>query len=345
MREIATGKPDDMHLHLRDDDMLARVMKYTSSVFPRGIVMGNLPEPILTASDADSYKQRILSVDPKFNPLMTIMLRKNTTPEIIREAYSAGIRFVKYMPDASTTNSGGGIHLYELLSNHSHLLEEIQDLGMFLLGHWTLPGSGFNLERELAEERMAIPLLLSIVQKFPRLNITVEHVSTAAMIEFVESAPDNVVATITCHHAACDIRDLATLSLSKINNPYYYCKPILNTPMDSLIVRGAMLSGNPKFFFGSDSAPHPISAKKGQNPAAGIFSAPVALPILCWMFETAGKLENGLNNFVSRFGAEAYDLPLNEGEIILRKDPWVVPHEIEGIGAFCRGRSMDWYVV
>lgn len=336
--------PDDMHFHPRKGKMLQEVLMYTSKIFSRGIVMGNLPKPVVMADDAEVFREEIISVDPEFQPLMTIMLTKRTTPEIIREAFKRGIRFLKYIPGNMSTNSEDGVPLSEL-HKYYPVFETMQELGMVLLGHWEFPLNIFgNLVPEFGRERQAIRYLDEIVKFFPRLIITVEHASTREMIEYVERAPANIVATLTVHHALLTYDDVCDGN-GKIYNPHHYCKPIAKSSQDREAVVKAMISGNRKFFFGSDSAPHPESAKRKNPPAAGIFTAPVVLPLLGEIFEKNNALDI-LSNFVSRSGAESYDLPLNDGEITLKKEPWIVPEYVDGsdVRIFWGGKKLNWQV-
>lgn len=343
MRGIIIRSPDDFHFHPRSGEMLKQVLPYTSAVFPRGVAMGNLPKPVVTANDASAYREEILRVDSRFNPLMTVMLTWRTTPEIIKEAFNQGVRILKYIPNNVSTNSEEGVALTEL-PDFSLVLKMAEDLGMIFSGHWESPFDGnsdFLLPEKSREER-AINFLRHVVSAFPNLKIVVEHATTLEMIEYVKDAPKNVAATLTVHHAILEYADVCNSS-GEICNPFHYCKPIAKNPSDRSAVIKAMMSGNPKFFFGSDSAPHPMSAKEKMPPAAGIFTAPVALPLLADLFEKNDALSN-LDNFVSRFGAEFYGLPLNEGEVLLRKKEWTVPEEIAGVRAFWGGKKLMWIV-
>jgi dihydroorotase len=343
MKEIKISAPFDMHLHLREGQMLINVLPYTSAVFPRGVVMGNLPIPVDTAEKAIKYKSEILADDVTFNPIMTIMLTRNTTPAIIREAYNHGIKVIKYIPEGVSTNSEYGVPLNKLHEFYE-VMETAEELGMILSGHWEAP---FNINgnpiEELCREEEAIPFLAAIINCFPKLKIVVEHASTYGMIEYVKNAPNTVAATLTAHHALLDYSDVCDKT-GKIIGSDLYCKPIAKKAIDRSAVLQTMISGNPKFFFGSDSAPHYAENKKRTPPAAGIFTAPVVMPLLCEIFDNNNALSK-IENFTSRFGPKFYGLPLNEGKITVRREKWTVPYETNGIKIFLGRRELNWKVV
>lgn len=341
--ELTIRKSDDGHFHPRSGMTLQTVLPHTSRVFKRGVAMGNLPKPVVTADDAEAYQREILSVDSGFEPIMTLMLTTRTTPQIIREAFERGFRVLKYIPRGVSTNSQEGVDLAQL-QNYYLVLEAAQELGMVFSGHWESPfDSNGNPVPELYREVEAIPFLDETVRNFPRLKIIVEHASTKSMIEYVEEAPANVGATLTVHHAILVYGDVCD-SRGRIISPDQYCKPIAKKRFDRQAVIEAMISGNPKFFFGSDSAPHPRSAKEKIPPDAGIFTAPVVLPLLCQLFEARGALSK-LEDFVARFWAEFYGLPLNEGKITLRKEDWIVPVCVGDVRVFMGGARLNWKVV
>lgn len=336
---VTMRSPDDMHFHARCGEMLRMVLPFTATVFARGVAMGNLASPVVTAQDAEAYRREILGVCPGFRPIMTIMLEKQTTPAIMKKAYERGFRVLKYIPDNASTNSGNGVSLANL-SAYYHVFETAQELGMVFSGHWESPcNRSGDLIPESDREFAAIPFLDDVVQNFPRLKIVVEHVSTREMVNYVMGAPCNVGATLTVHHACLTEKDVWD---SEGNlNPDHYCKPVAKTSEDRDAVVRAMISGNPKFFFGSDSAPHPRKAK--QNQAAGIFTAPVALPMLCELFEQNGAFSR-LEDFVARFGAEFYGLPLNEGQVRLKNQKWTVPPYVGEVRVFRGDHQMNWMV-
>jgi len=341
---ITIRKPDDMHIHLRQGSMLANVLPFTSSVFARAVVMGNLSVPITTATNVVWYEKEISSQAPDFEPIMSIMLTNSTTPEIVRKANQAGAKVLKLIPGNTSTNSAEGVSL-ENLKEFYPVLKTVRDLDMIFSGHWELainPYTGFEIP-ELRREVQAFHYLRELIRNVPGLKIVVEHMSTRAMIRLVEQAPENVAATITVHHPILSIEDVLGDN-GKISNPYHYCKPIVKARINRQAIKNAVLSGNPKFFFGSDSAPHPKSAKERDSPAAGIFTAPVALPLLCKLFESRHALDK-LEGFVSEFGARFYGLPLNEGTITIKQNKWTVPDQHEGIKIFQGGKQLRWRVV
>jgi dihydroorotase len=342
MKVVTIRKPDDMHLHLREGQMLAKVLPFTSEVFTRGVVMGNLSVPIVTARDAERYREEILKVDSSFKPIMAIMLTRRTSRQIIQEAFERGFKVLKYIPGSASTNSEEGLPITEL-KNYYHVLELAQKLGMIFLGHWESPFDGAGIPvPELEREVQAIPFLEEVVRTFPRLKVVAEHASTETMIEWVKNAPDNIGATLTVHHALLTYGDVCR-SDGGVYNPHHYCKPIVKTPGDRCSVVAAMISGNPKFFFGSDSAPHPLSAKEKTPPSAGIFTAPVALPLLLELFERNNAVHR-LNDFVSRFGAEFYGLSLNEGKVFLKKESGTIPEFAGEARIFNGGQRISWQI-
>ncbi|MDD3607198.1 MAG: dihydroorotase [Candidatus Moranbacteria bacterium] len=348
MKGIIIRSPDDMHFHPRSGAMLQTVLPYTSKIFSRGVAMGNLPKPVVTADDASRYQNEILSVDPSFKPIMTIMLTKETTPQIVKEAFDQGVMVLKYIPNNVSTNSEEGVSLEQfqtqlLFGQCGEVLKMAEELGMIFSGHWEAPFDVYKEPvSEVERETQSICFLKSVVEFFPKLKIVVEHATTHEMIEYVKNAPRTIGATLTVHHALLTYSDVCGDN-GRIRNPHHYCKPIAKKPSDRNAVIKAMVSGNPKFFFGSDSAPHPLSAKEKTPPSAGIFTAPVALPLLCELFEQKDALPK-LEDFVSRFGAEFYGLPLNVGETTLRKSQWIIPDFLGNVRIFRGGCKVDWQV-
>lgn len=340
---ITIRKPDDMHVHFREGQMMINIMPFTTSVFARAVVMGNLPTPIRTDEDVEWYKPVIKKQAPDFEPIMSIMLINRTTPGIIKDAHRAGAKVLKLIPGNTSTNSAEGVPL-ENLTEFYPALETVRDLDMIFSGHWELSIMPFDKIEipELERETAALPYLGKLVNDIPGLKIVVEHVSTRSMIEFVEQAPENVAATITIHHAILSSKDVLGKD-GKIANPHHYCKPIAKAKTDRQATVEAMVSNNPKFFFGSDSAPHLIAKKECDNPAAGIFTAPIALPLLCEIFEAQKSLDK-LEDFVSKFGARRYGLDLNEERITIRRDNWTVPDQYKGIKLFMGGKRLHWRV-
>ena len=344
MESITIHMPDDFHVHLRSGKMLKTVLPFTSEVFARAVVMGNLPKPITTAADITKYRKEILTnlkgKEENFKPIMSVMLVKKTTPELIQEAYGAGAHVLKLIPSNTSTLSAHGIPLQKL-EKYYPVLEMAQKLEMIFSCHFeqATDEKGHPIPA-LQREQAALPYLEKIAHKFPALNIVAEHASTKELITLVNKLPHNVAATLTVHHALITHDDMSHLN-GVIKDPFLYCNPIAKREHDCEAVIEAMVSGNPKYFFGSDSAPHLIKEKESANPPAGIFSAPIALPMLTEIFERKNALEK-LENFVSFFGAKFYRLPINEHTLTLIKSPWTVPAEIDGIKIFLGGHTLSW---
>jgi len=337
-------QPDDFHAHLRTGPMLAKVIEY-SNVFGKVLAMGNLTPPIATTQDARRYRMEIYRNNPKFFPIISIMLVNKTTTKMVLDAYMEGAKVLKLIPGGTSTGSDDGV-TFPNLKKFYPVLKIAENLGMIFSVHWELmfDKKTGNLIPERDREEAAIPNFADIVKQFPRLRIVAEHASTAAMVKFVEDGPANVAATITAHHIGpYDIDDV--IDRDKIFDAYLYCKPILKSRYDIRAVLGAMLSGNPKFFFGSDSAPHPLEKKLAHPPAAGIFSpAFVSLPHIWDNFHEYGKSASDFENFVSRFGSRFYGLRENDREIMLIREDWTVPDKYNGIAPFMAGRKMHWKI-
>jgi dihydroorotase len=341
---LTIRKPDDFHFHPRQEPMLPKVVPFTSAVFARAVAIPNTVPPKRTWRDVAAYRAEIIdAAGAGFEPIMAIMLTRSTTPETVREAAAHGVRVLKYIPKGVSTNSEDSIPLNHLLA-YSLVLRVAEETGMIFSGHWELEYDVENRRLpEMAREAEAIPWLDAIAREFPHLRVIAEHASTEKMIQYIrQRSPANVRATLTAHHALITIDDVRD-ACGRITNPYNYCKPIAKFPADMAAVRQAMISGDPKCFFGSDSAPHLISAKQCEKPAAGIFSAPVALPLLAQIFEEHNAL-GYLDKFVSCYGADFYGLPPNTGTIKLVKEDWVVPEEYEGIAIFQGGQTLHWKV-
>lgn len=330
--EIKIRKPDDFHVHLRTGDLLTTVLPCTANVFSRALVMPNANPPILTAEDAKQYRQEILRLAPAgFEPLMTIKLTDYTKPEMVRQAKKAGVIALKAYPAGVATNSQDGIP--DFLALYS-VFEEMAKVGMVLSIHGEKPGVNC-----LYAEEEFLPTLKDIAETFPRLKIVMEHITTGAAVKTISGLPDNVSATITAHHLHLTFSDVVS---DKIR-PHNFCWPIAKTVENRRALILAATSGNQKFFFGSDSAPHLRLKKESAEASPGIFSAPVALLLLATIFEERNALDR-LENFVSRFGAEFYGLSLNEGSISLVPKLTEIPKEIAGIVPFMAGEKLLWGV-
>jgi dihydroorotase len=348
--KITIRKGDDMHVHFRTGDILKTVVGFTARQFKRAVIMPNTtnpntgkPAPILTADNARRYYAEITNrCGNEFDPLMTIQITDNTTPEIIAEAKKAGVIAGKVYPLGVTTNSQNGLRSYREMD---HVWEAMEQAGMLLLLHGESPEPDvFCLDRE----EKFLSVLEEISEGFPKLKIVLEHITTAPAVQAVR-ALDNVAATITAHHLLLTLDDVVGDKLS----PHNFCKPLAKRPHDRQALIASATSGSPKFFFGSDSAPHLRLNKECSQGCAGCFTAPIALPLLTQVFEEIGALDK-LENFTSKFGTDFYGLPQNVGAITLVKKDWVVPNEYRmpcfvsdksaEIVPFMAGQTLHWQV-
>lgn len=344
MEQITIPKPFDAHMHLRQGQMLTNVAKFTK-LFWGGVIMGNTDPPITTAEDVFHYQQEIFLAAPGFQPFMTIMLNHQTTIEIIRDAWKAGIRIIKFIPGNTSTNSANGVSLWDT-SFYFPLLREAKRLDMTLSIHAeaATDSLGKLIPYEQREEE-AIEVLSVIAMSFPMLRIVVEHASTWKMVEYVKenytSRP--IAATVTAHHLLLDISDVLGED-GFIENPLNFCLPIAKNRKDREALIEAATSGLPCFFFGSDSAPHSWLAK--NNGAAGIFSHPTALQTLAEIFAKKNALEK-LSDFTSGFAEKFHDLdpPPDCEKITLKKESWQVPLKHGSIPIFRGGEKIPWKIV
>jgi dihydroorotase len=319
MDRLTIARPDDWHLHLRDGAALASVAADSARRFGRAIIMPNLTPPIRTTQEALHYRDRILGVlpeDTSFEPLMTLYLTDDTPPEEIARAKLSGrIAGVKLYPAGATTNSDEGV---TRLSRCFHALEKMEELGLPLLVHGesTDPAIDvFDREKAFLEE-----VLGPTMERFPELKIVLEHITTRDAVQFVEVTGGNVAATVTPHHL---LMNRNALFLGGIR-PHHYCLPVLKREDHREALVEAVVSGNPKFFLGTDSAPHGRKAKEAACGCAGIYTAHAAIELYATAFEEAGALEK-LEDFASVFGARFYGLPVNTGRITLVREEWTVP--------------------
>lgn len=318
MDELTLTTPDDWHLHVRDGDVLADVVPFSAEVFARAVIMPNLKPPVTTTAEALAYRERIIAALPSgsaFQPLMTLYLTDNTPPEEIERARDSGhVYAVKLYPAGATTNSDSGV---TDIGRCRDTLAAMADIGMPLLIHGEVTDAGVDIfDREGAFlDRTLAPLLRDL----PELRVVLEHVTTRRAVDFVRDGPANLAATITAHHLLLSRNDMLVGGI----RPHYYCLPILKREDDRRALVEAATSGNPKFFLGTDSAPHPRGDKESACGCAGVFTAPAALPLYAEVFEAAGRLER-LEGFASHFGADFYGLPRNAGRTRLLRTPWRV---------------------
>ena len=317
--EIKLTRPDDWHLHLRDDALMQSVLPDTARQFARAIIMPNLRPPVTTTAQAEAYRTRIMTALPagmSFEPLMTLYLTDNTSADEIRRAKDSGfVHAVKYYPAGATTNSDAGV---TNMRKAYPALEEMQRCGMPLLLHGEVTDSAVDVfDREAVFiERVLQPLLKDL----PNLRVVFEHITTVDAVQFVEAAPAHIAATITVHHLLYNRNAMFAGGM----RPHYYCLPVLKREAHRQALVKAAISGSGKFFLGTDSAPHERHAKESACGCAGIYSAHTAIELYAEAFEAAGALDK-LEGFASFFGADFYGLPRNKNSITLRREDWQMP--------------------
>lgn len=322
MQQLTLTRPDDWHLHLRDGVLMQSVLADTARQFTRAIVMPNLRPPVTTVEQAQAYRARILTALPAgaaFEPLMTLYLTDNTSAREIRRALESGvIHAVKLYPAGATTNSDAGV---TDIRKAYPALEEMQHCGMPLLVHGEATDPAVDVfDREAVFiERVLQPLLRDL----PQLRVVFEHITTRDAVQFVTDAPDTVAATITAHHLLYNRNALFSGGV----RPHYFCLPVLKRETHRQALGEAAVGGNPKFFLGTDSAPHAQHTKETACGCAGIYTAHAALELYAEAFEQFGAL-NKLEGFASFHGADFYRLPRNTGKITLRKESWPVPDSL-----------------
>lgn len=333
-------RPDDWHVHLRDGAMLEVAVAATARQFARAIVMPNLVPPITTRAAASGYRERILAACPEdldFEPLLTAYLTDTIDADEVAAGFEEGsFTACKLYPAGATTNSHAGVS--DVRKIHP-VLARMQEIGMPLLVHGEVVGAEVDVFDREAEFLSLV--LAPLLGRFPELKVVLEHITTQEAVDFVTAAPENVAATITAHHLHIDRNALFDGGL----RPHAYCLPVAKRRRHRDALRQAAVSGNPKFFLGTDSAPHPVAAKESACGCAGIYSAPVALESYIEVFEEEGQLER-LEAFASEHGPRFYGLPLNEGFVTLERTATVVPERISEAGEtvvpFRAGESLRW---
>ena len=339
---ITLIRPDDWHLHLRDGPYMAAVLPDSARRFARAIVMPNLKTPVRTVQEALAYRQRILAALPEntaFEPLMTLYLTDDTPPEEIALARrSAQVHGVKLYPAGATTHSDAGV---TRISRCFNTLESMAELGLPLLVHGEVTDPEvdvFDREAVFLEEVLG-PLL----ERFPRLRVVLEHITTRQAAQFVEVTGANVAATITAHHLLLNRNALFQGGI----RPHHYCLPVLKREEHREALVAAATSGNPKFFLGTDSAPHARDAKEAACGCAGVYTAHGALELYAVAFEEAGALDK-LEGFASRFGPQFYGLPVNRDTVTLEREAWKVPETLPfGAGQLVplrAGETIPWKI-
>jgi len=316
---LTLARPDDWHLHVRDGAMLAAVLPHTARQFGRAIIMPNLKPPVTTTEMARAYRERIIAAIPacvKFEPLMTLYLTDRTRPEEIERARESGcVVGCKLYPAGATTHSDAGVTDVRKLDP---VLERMSALGLVLEVHGEVTDPRvdvFEREAQFLEE-----VLAPLIARHPRLRVVLEHVTTREAVRFVRGARSGIGATVTPQHLLLNRNALFAGGL----RPHHYCLPVLKTELDRQARVEAATSGDPRFFLGTDSAPHSRAAKESGCGCAGVFSAHAAIELYAEVFASQGRLEQ-LEGFAAHFGADFYGLPRNESFITLLAEPWTVP--------------------
>jgi dihydroorotase len=339
MQKLTITRPDDWHLHLRDGAALKAVLPHTARQFARAIIMPNLKPPVRLVAEAAAYRDRILAAVPagyQFEPLMTLYLTDNTRPEeIIAAKATQFVKAVKYYPAGATTNSDLGV---TDIRKCDRVFEAMEQVGLPLLLHGEVTDHNVDMfdREQVFIDRHLIPLK----QRFPGLRVVFEHITTADAVQYVRSA-NNVAATITPQHLLFNRNSLFQGGIS----PHFYCLPILKREVHRSALLQAATSGNPKFFLGTDSAPHPRNSKESSCGCAGCYSALNAMELYAEAFESVDALDQ-LEAFASFYGADFYQLPRNTEQITLTKTTWRVPDEIpfaeSALVPLRAGEEMTW---
>jgi dihydroorotase len=336
-------RPDDWHIHLRDGAVLAHTVADAARTFGRAIIMPNLVPPVRNAAEADVYRQRILAVRPagsSFEPLMVLYLTDNTSAEDIRQARASGfVHAAKLYPAGATTNSDSGVTSIDAIFP---VLEVMTEVGMPLLVHGEVTRAEidvFDREKAFIDEH-----LRRVVERFPTLKVVFEHITTRDAVEFVKAAPANVAATITVHHLLYNRNHMLVGGI----RPHFYCLPILKRNVHQEALLDAATSGNPKFFLGTDSAPHAQHAKEAACGCAGCYTAYAAIELYAEAFEQRGALDK-LEAFASHHGPDFYGLPRNQDSITLIREDWTAPASLplgaQQVVPLRAGETLRWRVL
>ena len=344
MKQIEIIRPDDWHLHLREGKIMSSVVGMTAQQMGRAIVMPNLSTPIKTVIQALNYRAEIMgSVQSHFNfsPLMTLYLTDNTTKQTIIDASNEKhVYAAKLYPAGATTNSDNGV---TSLKNIYPIIEQMQKEDLPLLVHGEVTQSEVDI---FDREKVFIETALEqLVKNFPKLKIVLEHITTKDAVDFISQSKENVAATITAHHLLSNRNHMFLGGIK----PHFYCLPVLKrkVPHQEALIKAAT-SGSPKFFLGTDSAPHDKTQKESACGCAGIFSANAAIELYAEAFDRIGKIDK-LEGFASYFGADFYGLERNTDVIMLEKNPWTVPDNYDfsssKVTPFFAGERLSWRVV
>jgi|TARA_B100000700_G_scaffold80286_2_gene90418 dihydroorotase len=341
VNQLTITTPDDWHLHLRDDEPLEAVLPYSARQFARAIIMPNLTPPVTTTEQALAYRERILAALPEgvsFEPLMVLYLTDNTPAEEIERAVASGvIKAVKLYPAGATTNSSSGV---TDIRHCDAAIGAMARMGLPLLVHGEVTSPEIDIfDREaIFIDQVMTPLL----ERHPSLKVVFEHITTADAVNFVRQASDNVAATITAHHLLFNRNHMLVGGI----RPHYFCLPVLKRETHRAALIEAATSGSPKFFLGTDSAPHARGAKESACGCAGAFTAPAALELYATAFEQAGALDK-LEGFASHFGADFYGLARNQGTVTLMREDWQLPDALDYVGdevivPLMAGETLGW---
>jgi len=339
---LTITRPDDWHLHVRDGAALNTVVPHTAAQFGRAIIMPNLKPPVTTAAQATAYAERIRAAVPAgvaFEPLMTLYLTDNLPADEIARAKAAGVVACKLYPAGATTNSDAGVT--DIRKTYK-TLEAMQQAGVLLLVHGEVTSPDIDL---FDREAVFIEQQLEPLRKdFPGLKIVMEHITTKEAAQYVAEAGDNLGATITAHHLLYNRNAIFTGGI----RPHYYCLPVLKRETHRQALVAAATGGSPKFFLGTDSAPHPAHLKEHATGCAGCYTAHAAMELYAEAFEAAGALDK-LEGFASFHGADFYGLPRNTGTITLRKHSWTPPESYAFGEAQLKplrsGEALPWQLV
>ena len=330
---LTLRSPLDMHLHLRDDAMLESVAPYTAAQFAGAMVMPNLLPPLTTREAIDAYRERIekITAGIPFKPYMTLFLKEKLDMAALKELKES-ILAVKLYPSGVTTNSDTGLATIDV-EGLRPTLEAMSELGIPLSIHGET--NGFVMDRE----KEFMPIFEALAEAFPKLKVIMEHISSKEAVDTLDKY-ENLYATVTVHHLLLTLDDV----IGGMLKPHLFCKPIIKTPADRDAIQKAVLSGHPKIMFGSDSAPHPKDKKESAVGSAGIFSAPVALPVLAEFFDRHGKLDL-MQAFVSDNACRIYEIIPPERTVRLEKGEWQVPEQIGNVVPLFSGEKVGYRII
>lgn len=330
LNSITITRPDDWHIHLRDGDALAETVPAAAKHFNRVICMPNLVPPVKTVAEAQAYRERILAHVPagsSFDPRMVLYFTDETSPEeIVKAKASDQVQAIKLYPAGATTNSQNGVS--DIRKVYS-VIEKLEELQLPLLIHGEVTHSHVDIFDR--EKRFLDEVLVPLLRQFPKLKMVLEHITTSEAAHFVLSQGRNVAATITPQHLLFNRNHMLVGGI----RPHFYCLPILKRQKHQTVLMEVATSGNPKFFLGTDSAPHAQDKKENACGCAGCYTSPIAMQLYAEAFEHAGKLDK-LEGFASHFGADFYGLPRNTDTITLIKEPYLVPDHYD----YMKGQSL-----